>query len=396
MVQEKEQPELWNSNYIKIWGVNFLINFAFMLIVPLLPLYLNETFGANKQTIGLCLAGYTIMAILIRPFSGYIVDGFPRKKVLVLFSVLFASVFSGYLFAGTLLVFTVFRTLHGLPYGAMSVSANTVMIDVLPAQRRTEGIGYFGLSNNLATVIGPAIAIYILQWASGNFNVLFWISLVSAMLSVILSASIKLPQRDYIPQRVLSADRFFLVKGWPEATALLFLAIAHGIVQTYVAIYGKEELGIITGTGLFFTLFALGLIVSRLTGAHALRKNLVSRNASMGVLVSLCGYLMFACLHTPFGYYCSAFIIGLGNGHMWPAFQTMFINLAEHNRRGTAVSSILTSWDTGVGLGVLAGGVLAEHMGYHSAFWAAFFLEVAGIICYFSFGRAYFERNKLR
>ena len=391
-----EQPKLWNADYIKIWGVNFLINFAFMLIVPLLPLYLNETFGANKQTIGLCLAGYTVMAILIRPFSGFIVDGFPRKKVLVLFSVLFASVFFGYLFAGTLLVFTIFRTIHGLPYGAMSVSANTVMIDVLPAERRTEGIGYFGLSNNLATVIGPAIAIYILQWAQGNFDVLFWISVASAMLSVVLSAAIKLPQRDFVPQKVLSADRFFLLKGWPESVALLFLAIAHGIVQTYVAIYGKEDLGIVTGTGLFFTLFALGLIVSRLTGAHALRRNLVSRNASMGVLVSLCGYLMFAGIHTQFGYYCSAFIIGLGNGHMWPAFQTMFINLAEHNQRGTAVSSILTSWDTGVGLGVLIGGVLAEHIGYHNAFWTAFVMEAIGIACYFAFGRGYFERNKLR
>ena len=85
---------------------------------------------------------------------------------------------------------------------------------------------------------------------------------------------------------------------------------------------------------MFFSLLAVGLIVSRLTGAHALRDNLVSRNASMGVCVSVFGYLLFAAVQSPFAYYASAFIIGLGNGHMYPAFQTMFINLAEHNQRG--------------------------------------------------------------
>ena len=61
-------------------------------------------------------------------------------------------------------------------------------------------------------------------------------------------------------------------------------SFSYGVISTYVAIYGKEELGIMSGTGLFFSLFAIGLILSRLTGAHALRHNQVSRNAGFGVL----------------------------------------------------------------------------------------------------------------
>ena len=38
--------KLWNANYIKIWSAEFLVNFAIHLIVPLLPLYLSEQFGA--------------------------------------------------------------------------------------------------------------------------------------------------------------------------------------------------------------------------------------------------------------------------------------------------------------------------------------------------------------
>lgn len=389
--------KLWNSNYIKIWTGNFLIHFSFTLIVPLLPLYLSETFGASKDTIGVVLSGYTVVALFARPFSGYLVDSFPRRMVLLVSNFIFFALFAGYLAAGSLTMFAIFRTLHGAPYGATTVSASTVAIDVLPSSRRSEGIGYYGLSNNLATAIGPAVAIYILQAFSGNFQVLFWISMGFSLAGLILDSTIKLPKRELArDKRVVSFDRFFLVKGWRQALAMLCFSFSYGVVSTYVAIYGKQELGISGGTGLFFTLFAVGLILSRLTGAHALRENRISRNATMGVAVAFLGFLLFAALPSSIGYYASAFIIGLGNGHMYPAFQNMFINLAEHNQRGTANSSLLTSWDAGVGLGVLAGGVVAENAGYHAAFWVAAAVNLAGAIYYLTKVRRHFETNKLR
>ena len=389
--------KLWNANYIRIWTGNFLLNFSFTLIVPLLPLYLSETFGATNDTIGMALAGYTLMALVIRPFSGYIVDNYPRKTVLILCNFFFFLLFFGYIVAGSLTMFTIFRTLHGAPFGATTVAASTVAIDVLPSSRRTEGIGYYGLSNTLGTAIGPVLAIYLLQAFSGNFQTLFWISTAFSFAGLALDSSIKLPAREFKPEKqVISLDRFFLLKGWREALSMMCFSFSYGVISTYVAIYGKEELGITGGTGLFFTLFAVGLILSRLTGAKALRENRVTYNASVGTVASMCGYLMFAAIHNPVGYYLSAFIVGLGNGHMYPAFQNMFINLAENNQRGTANSSILTSWDAGLGLGVLSGGVLSEHFGYHSAFWAAFLINAAGVLWYFLHVRRHFEQNKLR
>ena len=46
-----------------------------------------------------------------------------------------------------------------------------------------------------------------------------------------------------------------------------------------------------------------------------------------------------------------------GNGHMWPAFQNMTLCVARNNQRGTANSTILISWDVGMGLGILLGGI---------------------------------------
>jgi len=401
MVQDK----LWNSNYLKMWIGNFLIHFSFTLIVPLLPLYLSETYGADKDTIGLVLAGYAIVGLFVRPFGGYITDKFPRKAVMLICEVLFVCVFLGYVFAQSLIVFAIFRTLHGGPFGAVTVSTSTVMIDVLPSSRRTEGIGYWGLSNNLAMTIGPALAVYILAWAGGNYQALFTLSTVVALASFVLAATVKIPQKDYQTREsgknegkkhLVSLDRFFLLESIPESIDMVFIAASYGIVSTYVAIYGKEELGMTSETGIFFTLFAVGLIISRLTGAHALRKNMVARNATMGLLVSLCSYLLFAAAHNPVGYFASAFILGLGNGHMYPAFQNMFINLAENNRRGTANSTLMTAWEAGIGIGILGGGIIAEHFGYSVTFWTALIINIIGIAYWFLRVRSHFETNKLR
>ncbi|MFA6769266.1 MAG: MFS transporter, partial [Parabacteroides sp.] len=102
--------KLWNINYIRLMTANFMIYFAFYLLTPLLPLYLSEQFGATKDTIGMVLSGYTIAALLSRPFSGYIVDSFNRKKALMIFFFFFFILFGGYIVSGTLLMFAVIRT----------------------------------------------------------------------------------------------------------------------------------------------------------------------------------------------------------------------------------------------------------------------------------------------
>lgn len=392
----EQNVKLWNSNYLKVWIANFMIFFSFMLLTPLLPLYLKDTFAADKQTIGIVLSGYVLLALLIRPFGGFFVDSFPRKKVLLICYGLFSIFFGGYLLSGTLLWFTIFRTLHGAPFGAATVANSTVAIDVLHPSRRAEGIGYYGLSNNIASAIAPALAIYLLN-LTHSYELLFWLSLVTSAIGFLINASLKLNARELVKDKPkISLDRFFLLKGWSEGLTMCCFAFSYGVLSTYVAIYGKEELGINGGSALFFMLLSLGLILSRLVGSRTLRQGKITQNAGVGISISVFGYLLFAALHNPIGYYGAALIIGLGNGHMWPAYQTMFINLAPHTQRGTANSSILISWDIGVGLGILVGGVIAEHIGYHWAFWAAWIVNVCGIVGYFAYVRNSFLKNKLR
>ena len=389
---EQTKEKLWNGNYVRVWTANFLLFFSFMLLTPLFPIYLSETFDASKQTIGIVLSGYTLTALLIRPFGGYLVDSLPRKTVLISSFFLFFVLFIGYPLAGSLWLFAVVRTLHGAPFGLATISNSTVAIDVLPASRRGEGIGYYGLSNNVATAIAPTIALFIYGF-TGDYDMLFIMAIIVSGAGLYCNYTLKLPRREKKPSQKLSLDRFILLRSWPFIISMVCLSFSYGVIATYVAVYGKEELDITGGTGLFFMLLSVGLILSRLTGSRTLREGKIVHNASLGLLVSLVGYFTFAAFHNVWGYYGAAFIIGLGNGHMFPAYQTIFINLASSAQRGTANSSLLVSWDTGMGLGMLIGGYIVERWGYHHAFWAMWIGNAIGVAVYFLYAKSYFMRK---
>ena len=374
-------------------AANFSLFFAFYVLTPLLPLYLSEHFGATKDMIGLVLSGYTITALLFRPFSGYVVDSFPRKTVLMMCFSAFAIFFAGYLAASTLLLFTIVRTLHGGPFGGLTVANSTAAIDVLPSSRRTEGIGYYGLSNNLA--MAPTIGIWIYD-LTDSFDFLFWLALVVACAGWLTDATVKFPEKEIVRNKSkLSFDRFFLVRGWLLGVNMIAFGFSFGVLSNYLAIYGKEEMGITGGTGTYFLLCSLGLMASRLQGGKALRQGRLTHNAGSGMVISLIGYTMFILVPNGIGYYSSALLIGLGNGHMWPAFQNMTINVAHNNQRGTANSTILISWDIGMGLGILLGGVIAEFLGYGAAFWTVVVVNATGVLTFFLATKTFFLQRNL-
>lgn len=389
------KEKLWNANYIKVMTTNFLLYFAFYLLTPLLPLYLSETFGATKDAIGIVLSGYTVAALIVRPFCGYVVDSFSRKKVLMLCLSGFAVFFAGYIAAGTILMFAICRTLHGGPFGAVTVANSTCAIDVLPSSRRNEGIGLYGLSNNFAMAIAPSIGIYLHNMVD-SYMILFWIAFVVAISAVLIAWTIRLPEKDIIRNKEkLSLDRFFLTRAWLLAINIAMFGFCWGVLSNYLAIYSKEVLSITGGTGTYFALLSMGLFSSRLQGRKALSQGKLTQNAAEGMLISLVGFTLFVAIPHPVAYYLSAILIGLGNGHLYPAFLNMFVHVARHDQRGTANSSILTGWDLGFGIGCLLGGIVAEHFGYTATFWMVAAENALSVILFFLASRQFFERRKI-
>lgn len=396
------KDRLLTPSYCCILAANFLLYFGFYLLIPVLPFFLIEKFGTPEGYIGMILASYTVAALTIRPFSGYLLDTFSRKPLYLFAFFCFTAMFAGYLVAGSVVIFTVLRMAHGLAFGTVTVAGNTVVIDIMPSSRRGEGLGYYGLSNNIAMAVGPMTGLFLHDYYS--FDTIFISALLSCSLGLMLATLVKVPKRPPAEHEPLSLDRFILLKGIPAGVALLMLSIPYGITMTYVAIYARE-IGIVRNSGLFFTMLALGMAIARLFSGKQVDKGRITQVIAHGMyLVCFCFFLLAMCPVmmeyqpeiTVYVFFGIALFLGVGFGTMFPAFNTMFVNLAPNNKRGTATSTYLTSWDLGIGAGLVLGGYISQVSGLDTAYFVGACLTIVSIVFFSYKVKPYFEANRLR
>ena len=397
------KDKLITKNYIEILAANFLLFFGFWLLMPVLPFYLAEVFDANKTTIGAVLSCYTIAALCIRPFSGYLLDTFARKPLYLLAYFTFPAIFGGYLIAGTLTLFILFRIIHGVSFGMVTVSGNTIVIDIMPSSRRGEGLGYYGLANNIAMSIGPMTGLF-LHDAGADYTLIFCCSLGSCLIGFLCASLVKTTYKPPVKREPISLDRFILLKGIPAGFSLLLLSIPYGMTTNYVAMYAKQ-IGIQASTGFFFTFMALGMAVSRLFSGRLVDRGMVTQVIEAGLYLvcfcffglSSCGWLTTWSLQwTTYFLFTIALLLGIGFGTMFPAYNTLFVNLAPNNQRGTATSTYLTSWDVGIGAGMLLGGYIAEIATFKMAYLFGAALTVISLFYFRSKVAPHFHQHKLR
>jgi len=398
------QDKLWTASYSYACVANFLLFFAFYLLLPILPMYLVEAFNTSHSLVGVVLSCYTVAALVVRPFSAFVLDNFTRKPIYLLSYFLFIIVFGGYAWATGVMAFIILRVLHGAVFGLLTTASQTLVIDIMPSKRRGEGLGYFGVSNNLAMVIGPMVGLFLHDVTT--YENIFYICLAIGFAGFLTANLIKVNCKDCAKTtEPVSLDRFFLVKGIPVGISLMLLGIPYAIATSYTPIYGKE-IGLNINTGYFFSLMAGGMILSRLFSGKLVDRGMLRQVIVWGTLTCLLSFALFSVVHLAQAlsgsaalllFHFVAALMGVGYGMMFPAFNTLFVNLAENNRRATASSTYLTSWDVGIGIGLVAGGHIAEITGTYSA--AFFFCTVAifiSVLIFVLLGAPHFQRNKLR
>lgn len=392
MPQIKEK--LWNKNFIIACLANFLTACAFNLLMPTIPLYLSEVLKIEASKIGVILSSYALALLLIRPFSGFLVDVYSRKPLYLIGIVCFILVFFGYYFALTVTFFVILRFIHGLFWGLTSVSANTVAIDIIPASRRAEGIGYFGVTMNIAMALAPFIAIKV--YDERGFSFLISFALMMGTLAIVAVLFIQIPKRipKSEPKQPLSFDRFILIKAIPILLNQLFLTFGWGTLAAYAVLYGKS-IGV-QNSAFFFLFLAGGIILSRVNSGKLVDKGYMHQVIlSSSILISL-SYLSFSLFHNIYAFNISAFFIGIGYGSLLPALQTIYLNMAPASKRGTANSTYLTGFDLGIGLGMLVGASIAEKYDFSVMYLLNSLLCAIAFFLYQYNSKKVFEKHRLR
>ena len=329
------KPVLWNRNFVQCCISYFLMNFDFYMLMPTMPVYLVEELGISTSEVGMVLSSYTIGLLCVRPFSGYLVDCFSRKPLYVFAFTIFACLFAGYWFAMTV-------------YTIMAVH------------------GFF--------------------WIIG-------VALVIALVGIGSVGLIRYPKREKVPRPAFSLDRFILVKALPAALAYLLVAIPYGMLLSFVVLYGKEIE--VPNPGYFFICMAIGVGTARLISGRLVDHGKI-HVVSIVSLVSLAiSFSVFATVHTSFVFFACALAIGIGFGVSVPAFQCLFVNVAPHHMRGTATSTYLTSFDFGMGIGMLSAGFIATHTNLATAYGVGAVCCLLSLFVYIRLVKASYERNKL-
>ncbi|MBW9202936.1 MFS transporter [Bacteroidales bacterium SW292] len=397
------KDKLITPSYCFILAANFLLYFGFWLMMPVLPFYLAEEFQADKTTIGIVLSCYTIAALCIRPFSGYLLDTFARKPLYLTAYFVFTAIFGGYLVASTLTLFILFRIIHGLSFGTVTVGGNTIVIDIMPSSRRGEGLGYYGLANNTAMSIGPMVGLF-MHDASVGYPIIFCTSMFSCLLGMLCAWLVKTPYKPPVKRDPISLDRFILLKGLPAGLSLLLLSIPYGMTTNYVAMYA-QQIGMDVSTGFFFTFMAVGMAVSRLFSGRLVDHGKITQVIGAGLYLVIASFFLLAgCVYLiqwdatvcSILFFGIALMLGVGFGIMFPAYNTLFVNLAPNKQRGTATSTYLTSWDVGIGIGMLAGGYIAEISSFDKAYLFGACLTIVST-CYFHLKVSpHYHKNKMR
>ncbi|HTO34768.1 MAG TPA: MFS transporter [Flavobacterium sp.] len=387
------KEKIWNKNFIIACIANFLVACSFNLLMPTIPIYLSEEMGVEPSQIGIVLSSYAIALLLIRPFCGYWVDVYQRKSLFLFGLICFIAIYFGYYFVSfSVLYFVLLRFIHGLFWGLTTVSSNTVAIDLIPASRRAEGIGYFGVNTNIAMAIAPFLAVII--YNEKGFYYLISCALVMGALSILAVALIKIPKRkslDKIPP--MSMDRFMLIKGIPIFLNQLFITFGWGTLVAFAVLYGKQT-GI-ENAGVFFLFLACGLILSRITSGRFVDRGHTHKVMAVALLVIAGAFVSFALFHSVFAFCVSAFFIGIGYGTLFPALQTIYINMAPSSKRGTANSTYLTGFDLGIGIGMMAGAYIADIYDFSTMYLITAGLIIVGLFLYWFNSKRVYERNKL-
>ena len=259
-MENTPKERLWTASYILVCIAGFAMSFSFFILVPTLPFYLQSTFGIGHTMIGFVLSCYVIAVLSVRPLAGFIADMFPRKRVYIIAYALFVLSFLGYFtITSTIAMFILLRIFHGFTFGTLSTTGNTLVIDVMPSSRRGEGLGYFGVMNNLAMAFGPMTGLFIIEHC--DYTVLFTTSLATGTAGFIFASLVKVQRKAPAehPVKGLSLDRFFLIEGIPACISLFMLSIPYGMTTSYMAMYAVES-GITANSGLFFTVMAAGAV----------------------------------------------------------------------------------------------------------------------------------------
>ncbi|KAF6562845.1 MFS transporter [Paenibacillus sp. EKM202P] len=358
----------WSRNFIFLMISNALLFMAFEMLMPTLPLFV-ESLGGSPSQIGLVTGVFMCSAILIRPFSGTLIQLLDKKYVLIIGVVICMLATGSYMLSTSLVLLLVFRLVHGFGFGIASTLYATSASDDLPPHRMGEGMGYFGVGETVAISVGPLLGIWMLHVA--GFSGLFSTGAIILLLSLVMSIWVR--RRSANPTTADTAKdkkrvpfKLFEKRVLLQSGLVLLIGVVAGGVMSFVALFAKEQ-GFTNAAWFFFTVAMASFLVRLVSGRIFDTKGPAYILIPAGIVL-IVAIVMVASSRTELQFLIAAVLYGSSFGAIFPALQAWAISVVGEDEREDAVGSFYNFFDLGVGGGSLILGMAAGLTSYKTMY----------------------------
>jgi len=367
--------------------------FGFYMLIQTIPLFVKSLVSEENAEvmIGIVASSYTVAAIAMRLFSPLIIGKIGKKVTLRIGIAFTVIVTASCAFARDFPAAIVFRFTQGLGFGIVSTICATLAADLLPDDRRGEGIGFFGMGTTAMVAFSPAIGLWLVNNVS--FDSMFFTAAAVQLLSLIcisvFSKSVKVSNSEK-PQdapRKRLFENFFVPALALQCVLLILFGIGRSAEQGFLSVMAKERGILLYWYVIFqtFVSFIAKFITGKLFDKHGPAASVLPGGISLLIALAIMSFAPNLWILLIAGFFS-----GAGMGALLPAMQSWTVARVSPDKRAVASASYYNFYDIGITIGSSALGAVAAKAGY-----GKMYISAASIMCVFVvvFIAAYLKRR---
>ena len=366
--------------------INFITYLVYYLLMIIIAEFAMNTLMASPSQAGGAVGTFILGALIARIITGSLIERIGYRRMLFIGSTIYLlSTFLYYPINSLWLLFVV-RLLHGIGFGATSVVTSTVAAQIIPVERRGEGIGYYSLSTTLASAIGPMLGMFLVRQLS--FNAIVSLSIVLLVISLAASFVLRMPKPKHVAVKAekISWQHFFEKNAVPISLIGVLLGVGYSSIVSFLTSY-TADINLAAAGSFFFIAYSIAILFSRPIAGRLMDTKGGNFVIYPSFVAFALGLFMMGIATTGWMLLFSAVLIGAGFGTFLSSGQTIAIKVAPEHRIGLATSTFLAIVDAGVGIGPSILGALVPIIQYRGVYVSMAVLTVIASVCYLSFNK---------
>lgn len=379
-MKNKAVVKLWNKAFIFLILVSLLTSMGFNMVYVMISNYAMEI-NKSLALAGLISGIFSISALVVRPIAGLTVDLYNKKYLCILANFLMGLSVVGYACSTQIPMLFAYRVLHGIAFGLSSTANIALVSEFIPKERMGEGLGYYGIGQVIAQVVGPNLGVYISDKL--GFRGLFYIIATLSFLAVVILLFfpyIKAFTSEERKGSKLSVNSLIALEVIVYAIVGGMFSFSNGVVNAFMLLLGKERQ--INNASIFFSVGAIVLFALRLFIGRVVDKLKLTLIVNASLLITALSMAMIGSAPVLSWLIIASVLKSIGQGTGQISLQTECIKRVDATRIGVATSTFYIGADIGQGLGPIIGGRISASFNYLTMFYTVGALMIASMLLF--------------